>query len=357
MKDASEQQLAEEFESLQRAFDEAHKTRSKNFKIWELGQKDLLESVKNECNKRKNDRMEVDQPGNQGGAKGQEDPKDQEEEEVSDDDEKEKDMDMTGVLEHDMSKQQKMQIIGWLTKNQDLGAKAMITVSPEQMTTKGVDLNYPQVQLSRYIYDAVIGNKHGSQNAWKLLPREGNQCHGWYPIGTIMDHICHPDVWGNAASEETVWRAITETMQRSTGKTSFMTKTIRDYYVLIKARPRPMAKYQTSTPASISSKGDEVWQHWDKKEDQTKKDGSQYLGAPWAQEHSEKKKKEEEASASAASATPGRKSDFWYVGDKTPSAWSGNAPTAWRTIKKGDKCPWTARIANCTRAEDKINKT
>ena len=206
-----------------------------------------------------------------------------------------------------------------------------------------------------------------------MLEREGSQALGWYPIGTIKKHLQDQGVWGTSCNDEMIWTAITETKNYQTGKTSFMIKVIRDIYVLIKARPRPWSTYHApsakgSTEGTDDDKEHRGWQSWPKEDGEkenpepaAKSEGPARQGPhAWAQDQAAKKMKEAKTAAheEASSTTPGKPAATWYAGDKTPASYTaGNVPNAWRVILKGEKCPWTDRIANCTRAEANLSRT
>jgi hypothetical protein len=359
-------------ETLNLAFDDAHEIRSRNHKAWEDECKDLRTYITREVLKRKSDAMEVDAAVEQAPAE----PTVAEEDDVSDDGEKEKDL--TGAQSHDMNRQAKAAIIGWLQRNPEQGKNAMMDFDRDLMNAKNIELNNPQKQLSKYIFDAVVGNVVGRNRGWTQLPREGSQALGWYPIGTIKKHLQNQTVWGTSCNDDMIWTCITETKNFQSGKTSFMIKVIRDIYVLIKARPRNWVKYQgTSAKGSTEGTDDDMdhskWQDWeDRKKDGKKENpeaGAKSDGATqqpphaWARDQAAKKAKEAKppAKGEATTTTPGmvgKAPATWCVGEKTPASYSEmDVPNAWRTIQVGDKCPWTDRIARCTRDEINLSRT
>jgi hypothetical protein len=160
------------------------------------------------------------------------------EEPVSDDERKEKGF--TGAMNHegDMSTNMKERLIYWLVNHPQQGKNAMRKFDMNLMRTKGTELTYSEDRLSKLMFDAVVGNPVARQNGNKQLIREGSQALGWYPIGTVRDHVSDPDVWGDV-TDEMFWKIITETENWKSGKSSYMIKNIRDTFFLIKARPRP----------------------------------------------------------------------------------------------------------------------
>jgi hypothetical protein len=183
-----------------------------------------------------------------------------EEEDVSDDGENEKDL--KGAQAHDMNRQTKAQIIGWLQRNPEQGKNAMADFDRNLMKAKGMELNYPLKQLSKFIFDAVVGNTQGKTRNWTQLPAQGSQIMGWYPIGTIKKHLRQVSVWGDSCSDDMIWTCITETKNFQTGNTSFMIKVIRDIYVLIKARPRYSPKPWIPSARSSAEGTDDDMDKW-----------------------------------------------------------------------------------------------
>jgi hypothetical protein len=252
----------------------------------------------------------------------------------------------------------------------------MVDFDRELMKAKGMELNYPQKQLSKFIFDAVVGNVMAKTRNWTQLPAQGSQIMGWYPIGTIKNHLKKVSVWGDTCSDDMIWTCITETKNFQSGNTSFMIKVIRDIYVLIKARPRyspkPWVSSARSSADGTDDDGDQYkWQDWGRKDNKkenldagTKRDGATQLSPhAWAKDQEAKKAKEskpqtKEAATASAPRMMGKAPMTWCVGQKTPASYSEmDVPNAWRTIQIGDKCPWTNRIAKCTKDEANMGRT
>ncbi len=391
-----------------KGLDDLYEKMSRNYKNWEEENviiKDLIKGIK-----RKSDAMDVDADTGAEDAEAQPEKDPNAEEPMSDDEDKEKGY--TGAMNHegDMTTYQKESMIGWLVRNPQQGKNAMRKFDKKLMWTKGIALTYSEDRLSRLMFDAVVGNPQARKNGGKQLIREGSQALGWYPIGTLRDHVSDPDVWGDI-TDEMFWKIITETKNRKSGKSSYMIKNIRDTFFLIKARPRPkQAKNQgyyggapmSSAGGSAGGTDEEEepkgWRHWShgsryqrdyydhgKKEDAaagTKGDGPT-MKAPhlWAQEQELKKAKDakdakdaelakEEATnaqagnasstmpaGSATSAVPGKAPMTWFIGQTTQDTFTEDfLPKTWRKVKPGDKCPWDERIAKCTRDEYEMSK-
>jgi hypothetical protein len=200
-------------------------------------------------------------------------------------------------------------------------------------------------------------------------------------------------VWGEELTDRSMWTAITETKNHKEGYHSFMIKVIRKDYVLIKATPRYGLHSKDSAEGSAtggrtpdedphdyghyggggSGKGygrgyygatdGKTRAPW---RDHGAKGGAVEGASVWAAgfEAGAKKTKEAKEVDNEAGPKPDDKSTpagdapkEWFVGQQTPSTYTiQGVVDSWKTVQAGEKCPWDARIAKCTKQEYNMGK-
>jgi hypothetical protein len=357
-----------------RAFEQLYDKVAGHHEEWSdenMSIKDLIQGIK-----RKGEAMDYDaDTGTEDAAPPKRNP--ETELAVSDDELEEKEY--TGAMNHggDMSTINKENMLSWLAYHGQQAKNAMRPFNMDLMLPKNTRLSYAEDRLSRFIFDAVVANPQAKKNGGVQLVREGNQALGWYPHGTLRDHISQPEVWGEV-TDEVFWKIITETENRKTFTSSFMIKNIRDTFFLIKARPRVKDEnhqgyydraHKSSAGGSAPATDDEnsEWKDWRKHREHKPQDtaaGNKDGPTMRPQAAKEEIAKTQIDSAAtkrptgiAMATVPGMAPKTWFIGQTTPDTYtqSGLVET-WRSVKPGDKSPWDERIAKCTMEEHRRGK-